>query len=105
MSSAENYRAAARAMDAAFLQFFKENPNNDYGSGEIAKIFGESTVEGQKGQKNWKWFSHMEDLHSKGLLNRRIENCTNSPEKVKKKYFFIQGCNYYPLHRPYLVFA
>ena len=87
MSSTENYRAAARAMDAAFLQFFKENPSNEYGSGEIAKIFGESTIEGTNGQKNWKWFSHMEDLHSKGLLNRRIEYCTKNPEKVKKKYF------------------
>ena len=49
MTATENYHAAARMMDAAFIQFFKERASEEFGSGDVAKAFGVSHVVGTEG--------------------------------------------------------
>lgn len=81
------FMRAAKIMDAAFLQFFQEHPNQEFNSSAIATAFGVSRVKGTSGHTNWKWFSAAEDLHSRGLLKRRDVYAKNGSGRVVAKYF------------------
>ena len=52
----------------SFEEFFKQNPDEYFTSGSIAKILGESSTPQQSGHKNWVYMSIMDHLvHQKKL--------------------------------------
>ena len=90
----ERMRGLRVAMDATFMEIFRETPNQWYYSGSIAEVIGESNTD-TGGHKNWSWKSLMEDLATKGKLIKENEMCKQTydedgnakPLKVRRSWY------------------
>ena len=87
MSAMEEFRRVTRDLDVLFLQYFYDNRGKEFSSGDIARAFGESRVDGKTGHVNWRWFSMCEDLHARGMLERKVLYTKNG--KVYKKLYYV----------------
>ena len=81
MKSVESFKGMRVALNAAFLEIFREQPDVWFSSSCIAKLMAHESSStdkkgrNSKGNKNWLWYAFMEDLCADGMLKKYNELC------------------------------